>query len=129
MWLIYIEYIMTIVWAFALAFLVASWIVSLGLFTAGYINVQAIQPLIPPAWTGSILALVCLCQFGASLYIDSTYEKKSFIKYYFWVIWYPIFYWIINALTVFVGIYNVFFKKGGITVKWQSPDRGLHTIQ
>lgn len=129
LWPVYVEYVTTILWAFALGFLVTSWIIMFCMFHMGMIGMQALHPLIPPAWTGSVLALVCLCQFGASLYIDSHYENKSLVKYYFWVIWYPIFYWLINALTVFAGMYNVFIKKGGVSTQWQSPDRGLHTIK
>jgi biofilm PGA synthesis N-glycosyltransferase PgaC len=72
---------------------------------------------------------MCLLQFAVSLYIDLHYEEKRLLRYYFWVIWYPFFYWLISGLTVFVGTWNVFVRKKGVTVTWQSPDRGLHTLK
>jgi len=91
--------------------------------------VQPTQPFVPPAWTGSILALICLLQFVVSLCIDFHYENKTLLKYYFWIIWYPVFYWVISGLTVFVGVYNVFVLRGGVKVTWESPDRGLQTLK
>jgi len=129
LWPIYIEYVATILWAFSLGFLVVSWLGAYSVYYLGIIGVAPTQPFIPPAWAGAILALACLFQFMASLYIDHHYESKSLLKYYFWVIWYPLFYWVINASTVFVGVFNVFIRRGGISVRWKSPDRGLHTLR
>lgn len=128
-WPVYLEYVIAIGWAFSLAFLIASWVVD---YLFYFFHVTALpphQPFIPPGWAGSILALVCLLQFLASFYIDHHYEGKALFKYYFWVIWYPLFYWIISGLTVFVGMHNVFVKRGGVTSRWESPDRGLHTLK
>ena len=124
-WPVYIEYIAAVIWTFSLGFLIVSWLGAFILYKLGILSTFLAQPFIPPAWTGSILALVCLIQFVVSLYIDSHYESESLLKYYYWVIWYPLFYWAISALTVFVGVINVFFIKKGVTVKWESPDRGL----
>jgi biofilm PGA synthesis N-glycosyltransferase PgaC len=129
LWPVYLEYVTAVVWAFSLAFLIASWILVFVLYYRGAISVKPTQPFIPPAWTGSVLALMCLLQFAVSLYIDLHYEEKRLLRYYFWVIWYPFFYWLISGLTVFVGTWNVFVRKKGVTVTWQSPDRGLHTLK
>lgn len=127
-WPVYLEYVGAIIWTFSLGFLLVSWLSAFLFYFFGIIEARPTQPFIPPAWTGSILAFVCLLQFIVSFYIDSHYEKKGLLwKYYFWVIWYPFFYWFISALTVFVGVINVFIKKGGVSTKWTSPDRGLHT--
>ncbi len=128
-WPVYLEYAMAVGWAFALGFLVASWAMEYGMYLLHQVPGPPVQPFIPPAWAGSILALVCLVQFLVSFYIDSHYESKKFLKYYFWIIWYPLFYWIISGLTVFVGVYNVFIKRGGVSSRWASPDRGLHTLR
>jgi biofilm PGA synthesis N-glycosyltransferase PgaC len=126
---VYFEYSAAIFWSFSLAFLVLSWAGQYGLYFLKILSDVPHQPFIPPAWTGSILALMCLVQFLVSLFIDSHYETKKFLKYYFWIIWYPLFYWIISGLTVFVGMYNVFIRKGGVSSIWISPDRGLHTLK
>jgi len=124
-WPVYIEYVISIIWAFSLAFLITSWLAGFLLYLFRIIPAAPIQPFIPPAWTGSILALMCLIQFFVSLYIDSHYEKKTLLKYSFWVIWYPFFYWAISGAAAIAGTFNVFIRKGGVSVKWQSPDRGL----
>ncbi len=126
LWPIYIEYATTIFWAFSFSFLILSWLFSYSLYYFSIISQNPIQPFIPPAWTGSILALTCLLQFMTSLYIDYHYENKSLLKYYFWVIWYPLFYWILSAMAVFAGMFNVFIKRGGVSERWKSPDRGIH---
>jgi biofilm PGA synthesis N-glycosyltransferase PgaC len=124
-WPVYLEYVVSTAWAFCLGFLVLSWVSLFLLYLTGVIPLWPQQPFFPPAWTGSVLALMCLMQSLVSLYIDSKYEKKTLFKYYFWIIWYPFFYWIISASAVFVGFFNVFIKKGGVSVTWDSPDRGL----
>lgn len=127
-WPVYIEYTLSIFWSFALGFLVTSWIVGFGLYLVKIIPMVPKQPFIPPAWTGSILALMCLIQSFVSLYIDSHYERGTLLRYYYWVIWYPFFYWSISAVAIFFGVFNVFvIKKHRVTVIWESPDRGLKT--
>lgn len=128
-WPIYLEYVIAMAWSLSLGFLIFYWLLGFLLYHTGIIDVQPIQPFIPPAWTGSILALMCLIQSVASLYIDSHYEGRSLFRYYFWVIWYPFFYWVINAAAIFVGMFNVFIKRKGVSVTWGSPDRGLHTLK
>jgi poly-beta-1,6-N-acetyl-D-glucosamine synthase len=128
-WPVYIEYVVTVAWTFSLGFLLVSWLVAYSLFFFGVLGSRPVQPFIPPAWTGAILALVCLLQFAVSLFIDHHYEGKTLLKYYFWVIWYPLFYWVISGLAVFVGLYNVFIRKGGVSIIWESPDRGFHTLK
>ncbi|MEI6438461.1 MAG: poly-beta-1,6-N-acetyl-D-glucosamine synthase [Candidatus Omnitrophota bacterium] len=128
-WPIYFEYVAAVVWAFALGFLFVSWMVMYVFYLFGQLATPPHQPFIPPAWTGGILALVCLFQFMISLFIDARYEGKSLLRYYFWIIWYPLFYWIISGLTVFVGMFNVFILKGDVSSKWESPDRGIQTLK
>lgn len=128
-WPIYMEYVAAACWTFSLGLLVAIWCTQYALYALRVLEYLPKQPFIPPGWTGSVLALMCLMQFMVSLYIDSHYEKRTLLKYYFWIIWYPFFYWIISGLTVFIGVFNVFIKKGGVTSRWESPDRGIHTIR
>ncbi|MBU0758953.1 MAG: poly-beta-1,6 N-acetyl-D-glucosamine synthase [Candidatus Omnitrophica bacterium] len=128
-WPIYLEYIIAILWSFSLASLILSWFVVYALYYFGIIPIEPTQPFIPPVWTGSILALVCLLQSVVSFSIDYHYENKTFFKYYFWIIWYPFFYWLINAAGMIMGVFNVFIRRKGVSVKWESPDRGLHTIK
>ena len=126
LWPIYIEYLISIIWAYSLVFLFFSWLIAYFLSWKISISVP-INPAIPK-WTGSVLALACLLQFGVSMFIDAHYEKK-FFKYYFWVIWYPFFYWFISSIAIIVAVFNVFISKSGVSITWESPDRGLHTLK
>jgi biofilm PGA synthesis N-glycosyltransferase PgaC len=65
--------------------------------------------------------------FFVSFVIDRKYEK-GIMKYYFWVVWYPLVYWIIIAITEIKAIYNVVIKRKR-SATWKSPDRGLHTLK
>lgn len=72
-----------------------------------------------------ILGTTCLLQFGVSLLIDSRYERRMG-RYYYWMIWYPMVYWILNVITTVVALPRAIvhrrqFRRGA----WDSTDRGL----
>jgi biofilm PGA synthesis N-glycosyltransferase PgaC len=128
LWPVYVEYLVGALWAHLFIFVCVLWIIS---FLLNYFfDTVPILPFAPfiPKWKGSILAVTCLFQFSVSLMLDGRYEGRSFVKYYFWVIWYALLYWFICALAVVKSVYNVFIKKAGVSVTWKSPDRGLHTL-
>jgi len=81
-----------------------------------------------PRWYGAILGLACLLEFLTSFIIDYRYEKRALSRYYFFVIWYPAGYWILSSLAAIKGFFNVAVGRG-VTVKWKSPDRGIHTLK
>ena len=121
LWPVYVEYVASIFWAYMFWGLVLIW----GINAVFGIDLPfKVLPPIPPRWTGSILALVCVLQFAVSVIIDRTYDKKMF-KYLFWVIWYPFMYWMISSLTVLVATPKALLKKKGVRAVWKSPDRGL----
>jgi biofilm PGA synthesis N-glycosyltransferase PgaC len=128
LWPVYVEYFLGIVWAHLFLLICAGWMVTscLHLF---YDTIPVLYH-VPffPKWTGSILALACLFQFVVSLLLDRQYESKSLLKYYFWVIWYALFYWVLCSLAVIASLYKMIFQSR-VTVTWKSPDRGLHTLK
>ncbi len=83
----------------------------------------AIQTLLPQ-WYGVVLGITCLIQFFVSLYIDRHYDKDRMLRNYFWVIWYPLFFWMITMLTTVVALPKTIFKKQQ-RARWASPDRGF----
>lgn len=144
LWPIYVEYFTGIMWAYCFSFLVVIWMVFgisngiCSLFSATttsstlmevHNNVTAYYNPLFPRWIGAVLALACILEFFTSFIIDYRYEKKSFLSYYFWIIWYPAAYWVISALAAVQGVINVFWRRSRITVKWLSPDRGIHTLK
>ena len=77
-----------------------------------------------PGWTGIILAIACLFQMAVGLVIDSRFEPKIY-KMYFWLIWYPMVYWLLNAAVTLFGFPLAIMKKRGTSAVWESPDRGF----
>ena len=122
MWLLYCECLISIVWSFLI--LVHLLFAPIELFTES--TWQSLHDL-SPSWTSMLLSLTCLIQFGMSLFIDSHYELKTggVARYYYWMVWYPIVYWIINVGTTIVGSVNAVKKKKGQRAVWVTVDRGL----
>ncbi len=121
LWPVYVEYILSTLWAYSFWMLVVMWTVQALLKIVMPIH---IVPPIPPLWTGSVLASVCFLQFIVCIYVDNLYDKKLF-RYLFWVIWYPFVYWMISALALVVAVPKALIKKKGTKATWQSPDRGI----
>jgi poly-beta-1,6-N-acetyl-D-glucosamine synthase len=70
-----------------------------------------------------VLALVCLMQFAVSLVIDRRYEAGIGRNYY-WMIWYPVAYWMLSLFTTLVALPKTLLKRRGKRALWTSPDRG-----
>jgi poly-beta-1,6-N-acetyl-D-glucosamine synthase len=77
-----------------------------------------------PQWHGVVLGIICLLQFGISLLVDRRYETRIGRNYY-WMIWYPLVYWILNTATSIVALPKALLKRKGTRAVWVSPDRGL----
>nr|WP_305906525.1 poly-beta-1,6-N-acetyl-D-glucosamine synthase [Methylomarinum sp. Ch1-1]MDP4519214.1 poly-beta-1,6-N-acetyl-D-glucosamine synthase [Methylomarinum sp. Ch1-1] len=120
MWMIYIEYLVSVFWAYTMLVTFLFWL-------AGYVielPPQLVVPTMLPSWGGVLLGLTCLLQFAVSLFIDSRYEK-GIGKIYYWLIWYPLIYWVISVLTTVAGVVKAVLKKKGARAVWTSPDRGV----
>ncbi len=120
MWMVYLEYFVSVFWAYTM-------LVTFILWGTGYF-IELPEPLqvptILPSWGGVLLGITCLLQFAVSLTIDSRYEK-GIGKIYFWLIWYPLVYWLISVMTTVVGLMKAITKKKGTRAIWVSPDRGV----
>jgi biofilm PGA synthesis N-glycosyltransferase PgaC len=125
-WPIYVEYLVSIIWAFSLTLVTIIWLILIIVKSTGH-AVPIFPNPIYPVWYGAVLCLTCLLVFFVSLVIDRKYEK-AFMKNYFWVVWYPLVYWIIITLTTIKAVYDVTIKKKA-GASWKSPDRGLHTLK
>jgi biofilm PGA synthesis N-glycosyltransferase PgaC len=119
MWGVLVEYMLGVVWAYALAAGVLLWLAGKFLALPPELHV----PSLLPAWNGTVLALTCLLQFFVSLMIDSRYEK-GLMRDYFWIVWYPMVFWMINAFTVIVGVPKAILHHRRGKAVWDSPDRG-----
>ena len=120
---VYLEYAASVVWSYCLWLIVALRTLQMG---ADLLFGIEFGRGANPSWIGASLALLCIAMFLISLVLDNAYEKQM-VRYLFWVIWYPIAYWLINASTVVIGFAKVMLRKKGAQGQgvWQSPDRGI----
>ena len=121
LWPLLFEYCLSTGWAFTFLLSIILWLV--GLYIA-LPEVISVPQMWPPAFTGLLLAVVCLAQFGVSLLIDRRYEK-GLGKTMFWVIWYPLVFWLVSLLTTLVSFPKVLFRLRQKRARWVSPDRGI----
>lgn len=119
-WLVALEYILSMVWAYVTLGIFILWAV--GKFVP--MPAALYVPSILPQWYGVVLGTVCLIQFLISIMIDRRYEARIGRNYY-WLIWYPLVYWLLSTLTTVVALPKALLKRRGTRAVWTSPDRGL----
>ncbi len=122
MWLLYGECLISVTWAFLI-------LLHLLFIPLEFLTSTANESLhdLSPSWTSMLLSVTCLLQFGVSLAIDSRYESQTggIGRYYYWMVWYPIVYWLMNVGTTIVGTVRAIRKKRGQRAVWVTVDRGL----
>ncbi len=69
-----------------------------------------------PQWYGVILGGTCLVQFLVSLWIDHRYDRGRLFRNYFWVIWYPLFFWLLTLFTSVVAVPKTIFNTKNVLV-------------
>ena len=120
MWPVVAEYMLSVAWAYTMLLILALWLLGKFVPMPEALYVRTILP----AWHGMILALVCLLQFASSLIIDRRYETGVGRNYY-WMIWYPMAYWMLNLFTTVVALPKTLLKRSGKRAVWTSSDRGI----
>jgi biofilm PGA synthesis N-glycosyltransferase PgaC len=56
--------------------------------------------------------------------IERRYEA-GMLRNLFWIIWYPLAFWLLSALTTVVALPRAIFRTRRTRTTWVSPDRGL----
>ena len=120
MWGVMLEYLLSVAWAYTMCFILLLW--ALGKFVDMPPDLYVHTLL--PSWHGVILALVCMLQFASSIVIDRRYET-GVGRNYFWMIWYPMAYWLLSLLTTVAAVPKTLFRRRGSRATWVSPDRGI----
>jgi biofilm PGA synthesis N-glycosyltransferase PgaC len=120
MWAVLFEYLLSVTWAYTMLFIMVLWLLGLFMPMPEQLYVQTILP----RWHGVILALVCLLQFATSLIIDRRYETRIGRNYY-WMIWYPVAYWMLSLFTTVTALPKTLLKRRNRRAIWTSPDRGI----
>lgn len=119
MWIIYLEYITSVCWAYAMAAVIVLWLVGLVVpMPARW------QVALMPGWHGVLIGTTCLLQVLLAMTLDRAYDRQLF-RQYFWMIWYPLAYWMLNMLTTVWAVPKTFLRRSGKRAIWTSPDRGV----
>jgi len=119
MWPVYAEYIVSVLWAYCFA-------VSIGLWVAGYLVEMPGPWRIPsviPTWPGMVIATSSLFQVAVGMFLDRRYDLR-FGRQFYWVIWYPLAFWMITFATAVVALPKAALRTRGKRALWTSPDRG-----
>lgn len=120
MWGVVFEYTLSVIWAYVMTAIFVLYLLGQFVPLPDTLRVETVLP----QWNGVVLGVTCLLQFALSLVIDSRYEKGLW-RVYFWVIWYPLAFWVINVLTTVVAVPRALLKRRGEPAVWTSPDRGV----
>lgn len=121
LWPLLFEYCLSTGWAFTFLLSVVFW--AMGKFMV-MPEAIAVHHLVPPAFTGLVLAMVCLLQFAVSILIDRRYSPGCG-KPCLWVVWYPLVFWFIRPADHPCQLSKVLFRQHQKRARWVSPDRGI----
>ncbi len=121
MWPLLLEMCISVFWSYMMLLLTALWLAGLVL-PKGLLPVIG-SPLIPSG-SGMILGATCLLQFAFSKWLDSRYDRGLGRNYY-WMVWYPVVFWVINIASTIVAYPKVLLRRTGQRARWVSPDRGI----
>jgi len=122
LWPLVLEYCLSVIWAFTFAVSAILWLIGKFVDLPDFLFVAA---LFPPGFTGMMLAMTCIAQFITSILIDRRYESKLPLSLY-WVVWYPLVYWMLSLLTTIVSFAKVMLRgRRRKLARWTSPDRGI----
>jgi biofilm PGA synthesis N-glycosyltransferase PgaC len=121
LWGLMVELMLSTLWAYSMVLVFLVWFISL--FIPVAYSTPSHSPILPDQ-TSIILIGACLVQFAVSKWLDGHYDK-GLGKNYFWMIWYPFAYWLLNLFTAVTALPKVLFGKKG-RARWVSPDRGAH---
>ncbi len=125
LWPLLLELILSLIWSYAMLFLVLYWLAGLVLPASWLAPISS--PLIPQGG-GVLLGATCLLQFALSKWLDSRYDRGLGRNYY-WMIWYPLVFWIINVATTVYAYPKVLMRGDGKRARWVSPDRGVRSTK
>jgi biofilm PGA synthesis N-glycosyltransferase PgaC len=120
MWPVLLEYMLSITWAYTMLVLIILWLVGKFIDIPPPFRVDSFFS----GWNGVMVGTTCLLQIGVALALDSRYEKGG-LKNFFWMIWYPLAYWVLNMITTIVAVPRALLRNTEKRARWTSPDRGI----
>ena len=120
MWPVLVEYLLSVVWAYAMFTIAMLWLVGLVIDLPPEYRVGSFLS----GWSGVMVGTTCLIQIAISLALDSRYDKGQ-LRGFYWMIWYPLAYWMFNMVTTIVAVPRALARKTEKRARWISPDRGI----
>jgi biofilm PGA synthesis N-glycosyltransferase PgaC len=120
MWGVYLEYFCSIAWSYLMVLVIFLWLWGLLFPLPAELQFSGFLP----GWSGVLLGLTCLLQFAIGLILDYRYERKIW-RYLYVMIWYPLAFWLINMLTMVIGLPRALLKNSGQRAVWSGTDRGI----
>jgi biofilm PGA synthesis N-glycosyltransferase PgaC len=121
LWPLLLEMCASVAWSYSMLLLVAIWLLGLA-FPGGAVPV--VHSPLSPEGTGLVLGTACLLQFAFGAWLDRSHDSGLWRNFY-WMIWYPIVYWVINSASTVVAYPKVLLRGRGTRARWISPDRGF----
>lgn len=125
LWPLMLELCLTLLWSYSMLIMAVIWLASY-LLPVNTLPIVG-SPFIPHG-SGIFLGATCLLQFAVSKWMDSRYETKLGRNYY-WMIWYPLVFWMINICSTIIAFPKVLTRRTGKRARWVSPDRGVRPNQ
>jgi len=121
LWPLLLEMCVSVAWSYAMVLVTVVWALGLVL-PAGVVPVAGAP--VSLGGSGLLLGATCLVQFGFGSWLDSRHDR-GMAKNLFWMIWYPVVFWVINCAATVVAYPKVLIRGRGRRARWVSPDRGF----
>lgn len=121
LWPLLLEMCVSVAWSFSMVLVTAAWLVA-RVLPAGL--VPAVGSPLRLQDGGVVLGATCLVQFAFSCWLDGRHDRGLW-RNLFWMIWYPVVYWVINCAATVVAYPKVLARGRGRRARWVSPDRGF----
>ena len=120
MWPVMLEFVLSITWAYSMLLSISLWLISLFIELPAPYRIDNFLA----GWNGIVVGTTCLLQVGISLALDARYDH-AYLRHFFWMIWYPLAYWMLNMATTIVSVPRAIFRNSKMRARWTSPDRGI----
>ncbi|MFL9911381.1 poly-beta-1,6-N-acetyl-D-glucosamine synthase [Paraburkholderia sp. RL17-337-BIB-A] len=121
MWPIFLEYAVSIVWAYCMLFTLVMMAVT-ALFTLP----ESWRFAFVPRGTGVLLFATCCAQILLGCLIDRRYDS-NLMRYFIDTVWYPAAFWAISMIASVIAFPGVVSQRRRKRARWVSPDRGIRS--
>jgi biofilm PGA synthesis N-glycosyltransferase PgaC len=121
LWPLLLESVASVLWSYAMLAVTVVWLLGLAL-PAG--AVPRVGPPLGAGASGLVIGAACLVQLAFATWLDRRHDRGLF-RNLFWMIWFPIVFWVLNCAATVVAYPKVLVRRPGRRARWVSPDRGI----